>query len=93
MSTRQPRTGSSLYAEAFEQTGAAPRVLLLTSTLGSGHLRAAQAVEAALLERAPGAIVQLMDFGSLMDAGVAQTVRRAYLRLVQEHPELYDRIY
>jgi UDP-N-acetylglucosamine:LPS N-acetylglucosamine transferase len=93
MSTRQPRAGSSLYAEAFEQTGAAPRVLLLTSTLGSGHLRAAQAVEAALLERAPGAIVQTMDFGSLMDAGVAQTVRRAYLRLVQEHPELYDRIY
>ena len=72
---------------------AAPRVLLLTSTLGSGHLRAAQAVEAALLERRPAAKVQTLDFWSLMDEGVAQAVRQTYLRLVQERPELYDRIF
>src|SRR6185503_5649499 len=72
---------------------AAPRVLLLTSTLGSGHLRAAQAIEAALLERSPPPIVHTIDFWSLMDAGVAQTVRQTYLRLVQERPELYDRIF
>lgn len=71
----------------------APRVLLLTSTLGSGHLRAAQAVEAALLERSSAPTVQTLDFWSLMDAGVAQTIRQTYLRLVQERPELYDRIY
>ena len=71
----------------------APRVLLLTSTLGSGHLRAAQAVEAALLERSPSPVVKTIDFWSLMDAGVAQTVRQTYLRLVQEYPELYDRIF
>jgi len=76
-----------------EHDRTAPRVLLLTSTLGSGHLRAAQAVEAALLERSPTPIVQTIDFWSLMDAGVAQTVRQTYLRLVQERPELYDRIY
>ncbi len=93
MSARQAGTASSLSAEALEQTGATPRVLLLTSTLGSGHLRAAQAVEAALLERSPSAIVQTMDFWSLMDAGVALTVRQTYLRLVEERPELYDRIY
>ncbi len=72
---------------------AAPRVLLLTSTLGSGHLRAAQAVEAALLERRPAAKVETLDFWSLMDAGVAQAVRQTYLRLVQERPELYGRIF
>lgn len=71
----------------------APRVLLLTSTLGSGHLRAAQAVEAALLERSPTPIVKTIDFWSLMDASVAQTVRQTYMRLVQERPELYDRIF
>ena len=80
-----------------EQDGApahaAPRVLLLTSTLGSGHLRATQAVEAALLEQCPAAKVQTLDFWSLMDAGVAQAVRQSYLRLVQERPELYDRIF
>ena len=71
----------------------APRVLLLTSTLGSGHLRPAQAVEAALLEQCPAAKVQTLDFWSLMDEGVAQAVRQTYLRLVRERPELYDRIF
>jgi processive 1,2-diacylglycerol beta-glucosyltransferase len=71
----------------------APRVLLLTSTLGSGHLRAAQAIEAALRERLPSPTVHTIDFWSLMDAGVAQTVRHTYLRLVQERPDLYDRIF
>ncbi len=93
MSTSQPGTGSSLSVKAFKRTGAAPHVLVLTSTLGSGHLRAAQAVEAALLEHSPTSTVQTIDFWSLMDAGVAQTVRQAYLRLVQESPELYDRIF
>ncbi len=69
------------------------RIWLMTSSLGSGHLRAAQALEAALLERSPPPIVQTIDFWSLMDPGVAQTIRQTYLRLVQERPELYDRIY
>jgi len=72
---------------------AAPRVLLLTSTLGSGHLRAAQAIECALQQRSPSPIVHTIDFWSLMDAEVAHTVRQTYLRLVQERPELYDRIF
>ncbi|WP_205617493.1 MGDG synthase family glycosyltransferase [Pelomicrobium methylotrophicum] len=71
----------------------APRLMLLTSTLGSGHLRAAQAVEAAFLELSPGSEVLTLDFWSLMDEGVAQAVRQAYLRLVHERPELYDRIF
>lgn len=72
---------------------AAPRVLLLTSSLGYGHVRAAQAVEAALLERASTARVMTLDFWSLMDEQVAWAVRSTYLRLVQEQPDLFDRIY
>lgn len=70
-----------------------PRVLLLTSTLGAGHLRATQAVEAALLERSPNAIVQTLDFWSLLDAQIAQTLRQTYLWLAQERPDLYERLY
>lgn len=70
-----------------------PRVLLLTSTLGSGHLRATQAVEAALQERAPTATVQTLDFWSLLDAETAQTLRQTYLWLAQERPDLYERLY
>ena len=56
-------------------------------------MRAAQAVEAALLGRQPRARVMTLDFWSLMDERVAWTVRSTYLRLVQEHPALFDRIY
>ena len=88
MNKRPAGTGSRPGAGAR-----APRVLLLTSALGSGHLRAAQAVEAALRERSPTVTVQTLDFWSLLDAQVAQTLRQTYLRLVQEHPDLYERFY
>lgn len=68
-----------------------PRVLLLTSGLGYGHVRAAQAVEAALLQRR--ANVRMLDLWSLMNPGAASIVHQTYLRLVQEYPELYERLY
>src|SRR5687768_17297667 len=71
----------------------APRVLLLTSNLGAGHSRAAEAVKLAILARAPAAQVRTLDLWSLMHANVADAVRQTYLRLVQEHPDLYERIY
>lgn len=73
--------------------GLPPRILLLTSTLGSGHIAATRAVEAALLARLPTATISTLDFWSLMDAGVSHSIRSAYLRLVQEHPDLYDSVY
>lgn len=66
-------------------------VLLLTSGLGYGHVRAAQAIEAALLQRS--ANVQTLDLWSLMNPGAASIVHQTYLRLVQEHPALYERLY
>lgn len=69
------------------------RILLFTSSLGSGHMRATQAIEHAIRERMPHATVRTLDFWSLMDDKVAWAVRTAYLRLVQEHTELYDRVY
>jgi UDP-N-acetylglucosamine:LPS N-acetylglucosamine transferase len=71
----------------------APRVLLLTSDLGAGHSRAAKAIELAIMGRAPSAQVRTLDLWSLMHASVADNVRQTYLRLVQEHPDLYERIY
>ena len=67
------------------------RILLLTSGLGFGHVRAAQAIEAALLQR--GATVRLLDLWSLINPGAASIIHQTYLRLVQEHPELYERLY
>lgn len=70
-----------------------PRVLLLTSTLGSGHLRATQAVEQALQERCPNVVIQTLDFWSLLDANTAQILRQTYLWLAQERPDLYEQLY
>lgn len=66
------------------------RVLLLTSGLGLGHVRAAQAVAAALKDQAEVATV---DFWSLMNAGAARALHATYLDLVQNHSDLYERLY
>lgn len=66
------------------------RILLLTSGLGLGHVRAAQAIEAALND---SAIVHTLDLWSLMHAGVARAVHETYLSLVQNYPQLYERLY
>lgn len=66
------------------------RILLLTSGLGLGHVRAAQAIEAAVRDSAE---VHTLDLWSLMHAGVARAVHATYLSLVQNYPQLYERLY
>jgi UDP-N-acetylglucosamine:LPS N-acetylglucosamine transferase len=68
-----------------------PQVLLLTSGLGFGHVRAAQAIEASLIQRSVP--VRTLDLWSLMNPGVAAICHHTYLRLVQEYPQLYERLY
>ena len=65
--------------------GAAPRILVLTSGLGCGHVRAAEAVEHALQRLEPRATVRLLDFWTLMNPGVAATIQKKYLELVLEN--------
>ena len=68
-----------------------PKVLLLTSGLGQGHTRVAQAIAAGLIQESVE--VEIFDLWSLMNSGVASIVHQTYLRLVQEHPDLYERLY
>ncbi len=65
--------------------------MLLTSGLGQGHTRVAQAVAAGLIQES--VVVETLDLWSLMNPGVASIVHQTYLRLVQEHPDLYERLY
>ncbi len=69
------------------------RILLLTSSLGSGHNRAGEAIKHALLERDPATMIREIDFWSLMDQGIANVVKEAYLELVIRHPDIYDNLY
>lgn len=76
--------------ELISRDGPPLRVLLLTSGLGLGHVRAAQAVAAALQDQAE---VTTVDFWSLMHAGAARAIHATYLDLVQNHSDLYERLY
>ena len=80
-------------APGFTELKTARRVLLLTSGLGSGHVRAARAIEEAWCAADPRVVVHTLDFWSLMDPGVAEVMQQSYLRLVSERPDLYDRVY
>jgi UDP-N-acetylglucosamine:LPS N-acetylglucosamine transferase len=69
------------------------RALVLTSQLGNGHTRAAEAVEQALVQRHPEARVQILDLWSLMDAKVADALKDGYLQIATEHPDIYEQLY
>lgn len=99
MPLQRPRSQEQAAREAFlfdsepepiERGRRRYRILLLTSGLGLGHVRAAQAIEAALRDEAD---VFTLDLWSLMNAGVARAIHATYLSLVQNHPELWERLY
>jgi processive 1,2-diacylglycerol beta-glucosyltransferase len=85
---------TSLPAPAPKRTSEHwPRILIATSSLGSGHVTAARAVKCALREQVPESSIRILDFWSLIDGQAAATVRQTYLHLVQEHPLIYDRLH
>jgi UDP-N-acetylglucosamine:LPS N-acetylglucosamine transferase len=59
--------------------------------LGQGHTRVAEAIGAGLIQRSVD--VETIDLWSLMNPGVVTIVHHTYLRLVQEYPALYERLY
>jgi UDP-N-acetylglucosamine:LPS N-acetylglucosamine transferase len=63
------------------------------SGLGTGHSRAAAAIGRALRDEARGTRIRTVDFWSLLDGSVAGALQQTYLRLVTEHPDLYQRLY
>lgn len=71
----------------------APRILLLTSGLGTGHARAMHSIERALLKQAPQCATCTVDFWSLINTQVGNAIQQSYLRLVTEQPGLYQRLY
>lgn len=85
------RAARSVEGAARRSARTPERILILTSGLGFGHVRAAQAIEAALLQLQVK--VRMLDLWSLINPGAASIIHQTYLRLVQEYPELYERLY
>ena len=69
------------------------RILILSASVGAGHVRAAEAVEAALRETSPGVSIANYDVLSLMTGTFGTVYRDAYLDMVARAPQLLGWIY
>ena len=69
------------------------RVLVLSASVGAGHLRAAQAVELAFRELAPDAHVRNVDVLELTNAAFRRLYGKAYLDLVNRAPHVLGYFY
>jgi processive 1,2-diacylglycerol beta-glucosyltransferase len=72
---------------------AAPRILVLSASVGAGHLRAAQAVELALKQVVPDAHVKNVDVLELTNAVFRRLYGKAYLDLVNRAPHVLGYFY
>src|SRR5207248_520543 len=70
-----------------------PRILILSASVGAGHLSAASAVEAALRQTVPDATVRNIDVLSLTNLAFRHVYGRAYLDLVNKAPHVLGYFY
>ena len=68
-------------------------ILVLSASVGAGHMRAAQAVELALRELAPDAQVRNVDVLALTNAAFRRVYGKAYLDLVNLAPHVLGYVY
>src|SRR4051812_22189775 len=69
------------------------RILVLSASVGAGHLRAAQAVELALRQLDPAATVRNIDVLTLTNPTFRRLYGRAYLDLVNRAPHVLGYFY
>lgn len=68
-------------------------ILVLSASVGAGHMRAAQAVELALRQLAPDAQVRNIDLLTLTNAAFRRVYGKAYLDLVNLAPHVLGYFY
>jgi processive 1,2-diacylglycerol beta-glucosyltransferase len=71
----------------------ASRILVLSASVGAGHLRAAQAVELALKQLDPAAVVRNVDVLELTNPLFRRVYGKAYLDLVNRAPHVLGYFY
>src|SRR5437016_12995124 len=69
------------------------RVLVLSASVGAGHMRAAQAVELALRQVAPQAEVKNLDILTLTNPAFRKVYSESYLDLVNKAPHVLGFFY
>src|SRR5579862_7245617 len=71
----------------------APRVLILSASVGAGHMRAAEAVESALRQSVPEATVTNLDVLEMTNALFRRLYGKLYLDLVNKAPHVLGYFY
>lgn len=69
------------------------KVLILTASIGSGHIKAAEAVRQELCRQLPGAEITTVDFMSRQTSLLHWLMKRIYLVMLAFVPNLYDVFY
>ncbi len=69
------------------------KILILSASVGAGHMRAAEAVELALREASPEATVANYDVLTLMPPAFASVYRDGYFDLVKRSPRVLGWLY
>src|SRR5439155_14021573 len=69
------------------------KILVLSASVGAGHMRAAEAVELAVREIAPDAVVKNVDVLTLTNALFRRIYGKAYLDLVNKSPHVLGYFY
>lgn len=70
-----------------------PRILLLSASVGSGHVRAAEAIGAALQRLCPDATVRHVDVLKLTNRSFRRVYSRGYFDLIDAAPHLVGYLY
>ena len=71
----------------------AQRILILSASVGAGHLRAAQAVELAARQLLPDASIENIDVLELTNAAFRRMYSKAYIDLVNHAPHVLGYMY
>lgn len=69
------------------------RILILSASVGAGHMRAAQAVELAAKQLLPDATIQNIDILTLTNLAFRRVYGTAYLDLVNKAPHVLGYFY
>ena len=69
------------------------RILILTAAFGEGHNAAARALESGFARNYPPSSVDIIDAFALASPRFNDAARRFYLRLINEAPRLWSRMY
>lgn len=70
-----------------------PRILILSASVGAGHVRAAEALERAFHIQQPGAFIRHLDILTLTSAIFRRVYAKAYLDLARHAPHLLGYLY